>query len=125
MSTKQFTLSRTKQCATCPWKVDSDTNNIPNYDASLHEQLRNTIATEIRIKISGVIQNMACHYSTDEDPQYCIGWLYNQLGSGNNIPLRIHFLQCTNASQIEVYGAQHQRFEDTLPKKSKRCKRKK
>ncbi len=47
---------------------------------------------------------------------YCIGWLNQQLGIGNNIGLRIQMLSCENVNEIKVYGKQHQRFEDTLPK---------
>lgn len=58
---------------------------------------------------------MACHHSTGSDQMYCVGWLHNQLGPGNNIGLRIKMLSYENDKEIKVYGKQHERFEDTLP----------
>jgi hypothetical protein len=58
---------------------------------------------------------MACHHSTDKRPQHCIGWLYNQLGEGNNIPLRFQMMYYENAREIQIKGEQHKTFEDTLP----------
>jgi hypothetical protein len=55
---------------------------------------------------------MACHETEDA---HCIGWLHNQLGVGNNIGLRMQMSRMENAGEIEVYGEQHERFEDTLP----------
>lgn len=45
---------------------------------------------------------------------YCIGWIENQLGPGNNIPLRLKMLNY-DLSEMETFGDQHERFEDTLP----------
>ena len=56
---------------------------------------------------------MACHETGDD---YCIGWLVNQLGPGNNLALRMHMRSCENADQIRLLGEQHTCFEDTLPK---------
>lgn len=58
---------------------------------------------------------MACHESPIGKEQYCIGWLYNQLGEGNNIPLRIQMRNCENLKDMHIVGEQHSRFEDTLP----------
>ncbi len=55
---------------------------------------------------------MACHEMHDTP---CIGWLAHQLGSGNNIPLRIQMISCGNAKKIRLRGEQHETFEDTLP----------
>jgi hypothetical protein len=44
-----------------------------------------------------------------------IGWLVNQLGTGNNIALRLDMSSCQNADKIKTIGEQHERFEDTLP----------
>ena len=65
---------------------------------------------------------MACHYSTEGNEKACVGWLANQLGPGNNIPLRI----CASKGdfgRIELDGEQHKTFEDTLPKRKKRSKK--
>lgn len=47
---------------------------------------------------------------------YCIGWLYNQLGRGNNIALRLKMMHCENIGDMKIIGEQHQTFEQTLPK---------
>jgi len=46
---------------------------------------------------------------------HCVGWLMNQLGPGNNIPLRLSVLSCENLKQVRLVGEQHETFEDTLP----------
>jgi len=55
---------------------------------------------------------MACH----ETHEHCIGRLINQLGSDNNVRLRLKMRHCENADAIRLRGEQYQRFEDTLPK---------
>lgn len=59
---------------------------------------------------------MACHESMPGSETYCIGWLIHQLGPGNNIGLRFRMLNY-DLSGVELDGDQHERFEDTLPKK--------
>lgn len=76
--------------------------------------LPRTKQCKMSLELSG--KAMACHHSTGEDEMYCIGWLYHQLGEGNNIGLRIKFIGCTNGRDIKVYGKQHETFKDTLPK---------
>ncbi|MFB9795247.1 hypothetical protein ACFFQG_32100, partial [Shinella granuli] len=49
---------------------------------------------------------------------HCIGWLMNQIGAGNNIPLRLQVRSCENINAVVVDGPQHERFEDTLPKET-------
>jgi hypothetical protein len=39
----------------------------------------------------------------------------NQVGSGNNIAMRLQLMSCENANEIKLAGEQHERFEDTLP----------
>lgn len=114
-------LWRTKQCEKCPWKKNTDPNEIPNgYSKKKHENLKNTIADEGIFRTT--LRAMSCHESRpkDESP-YCIGWLMNQLGPGNNIGLRMRMLDF-DLSEVEFMGEQHERFEDTLPK-SRRSKR--
>lgn len=107
------TLSRTKQCQTCPWKKDADPYQIPNYNLELHKGLSKTIAKDL--SYTGNHHVMSCHYSTEKIKEYCIGWLDNQLGAGNNIMMRLEIRNYDNADQIEVFGDQHESFEDTLP----------
>lgn len=109
-------LTRTKQCAKCPWKVSTDPNEIPDgYCEIKHANLKNTIAKEGEINL-GAMNVMACHHSTGRDEMYCVGWLNHQLGIGNNIGLRIKMRNCENIRELKTVGEQHERFEDTLPK---------
>lgn len=107
-------LKRTKQCAKCPWRKTTDPHQIPNgYCEEKHRALANTIAVPGSLQDSG--RAMACHESPIGEEAHCVGWLVNQLGPGNNIPLRLRMMSCENADEIELAGEQHARFEDTLP----------
>lgn len=44
----------------------------------------------------------------------CVGWLANQLGPGNNLPLRL-WASRNLTEPLELVGEQHETFEDTLP----------
>lgn len=118
MSDTTFTLARTNQCRSCPWKVCTNPAvDIPHYSREMHEKLEGCIAKDLNYSPpGGMLKVMSCHYSGDEcgEEEYCIGWLYNQLGAGNNIPLRLQMLRCQNASKIRVHGPQHLTFQDTL-----------
>ena len=107
-------LKRTRQCAKCPWIVGVDPREIPNgYSEDKHRELKNTIArSPLESLFSPFLNIMACH---EMDESYCIGWLKNQLGPGNNIGLRLRMMSCTNADAIRLRGEQHKCFEDTLP----------
>ena len=109
-------LTQTKQCRTCPWRKRSRVADIPNYQRSLHESLISTIANSDGniSKINEPVRIMACHYSKDGAELECIGWLMNQLGAGNNIPLRIRMMGCSNTSEIKLDGAQKETFEETF-----------
>jgi hypothetical protein len=108
---KSWRLKRTVQCAKCPWRKDVNPHDIPNgYTEEKHRALKNTIARPDMILRP--TPNMACH---ETDEAHCLGWLINQLGPGNNIPLRISMISCTNAAKIRLRGEQHDTFEDTLP----------
>ena len=111
-----FKLNQTKQCKTCPWIIGNDPFDIPNYDSDLHEALKDTISREAVFNTENELKIMACHYSKEGCENYCIGWLHNQLGVGNNLGLRIKMMKCENAGNIEVVGEQHKEFNDTLPK---------
>lgn len=108
-------LARTKQCKKCPWKVSTNPHDIPDgYCELKHANLSKTIAEPGRLNL-GRMNVMACHHSTGSDHMYCVGWLHNQLGVGNNIGLRISMMKCENIKDMKVYGEQHKRFEETLP----------
>jgi hypothetical protein len=109
-----FKLKRTKQCAKCPWKVSTNPYEIPDgYDIEKHKALSCAIAKDTSIKGTG--HAMACHHSKDSNMQHCVGWIHNQLGSGNNIPLRLQMMHCENIRDLKIVGEQHENFEDTLP----------
>ena len=114
---KKFELKRTVQCAKCPWKVSTNPREIPHgYCETKHRDLAKTIADSDTPMFGQSINVMACHHSTPDNMEHCIGWLHNQLGRGHNIPLRVHMLNCSNIAQMRIVGDQHERFEDTLPK---------
>jgi hypothetical protein len=58
-----------KPCKTCPWRVDQDASEIPNFRLELAERLERTTHTEIGAPI------FACHQSRDGDEIVCAGWL--------------------------------------------------
>ena len=110
-------LNQTKQCETCPWRVDSKVINIPNYCPELHQDLQQTITDDkdtIEQLYDDTLRIMLCHWSKENNPSYCVGWLHNQLGTGNNIQLRIKFMTCENGDELEVIGEQVKSFKDTF-----------
>lgn len=113
-----------KQCAKCPWKKSTDPYDIPDgYCPVKHANLKGTIAEEgdIRSAIgAGAVRIMACHETGGPRPLPCVGWLEHQLGAGNNIALRLMVMTGRVDANVETVGEQHERFEDTLPKKRRR-----
>lgn len=114
-STTHWKLKRTRQCEKCPWRKEVNPLTIPNdYDPEKHENLISTIAEpgDFSSLADKTLRIMACHETHDT---HCVGWLYHQLGEGNNIPLRLQMLSCTNLDRLKIVGEQHEDFEDTLP----------
>jgi len=111
---KKKKLWRKVQCEKCPWKLSTDPFDIPDgYSTDRHRALESTIAEPGSLK--KLNRSMACHESTpDIEEPYCIGWLFNQLGPGNNLGLRMQMLHY-DLSDVKLSGEQHLRFEDTLP----------
>lgn len=110
-----------RQCAKCPWKVDTDPLGIPDgYDVAKHAALRNTIAESNAFLTGDVFRVMACHETPVGAERPCVGWLHNQLGVGNNIGLRLAVHQGAINGDYEIVGEQHERFEDTLPRTRRR-----
>ena len=135
---QKFKLPRLKQCEKCPWKKSTNPLEIPDgYSIENHVNLKNTIAdlkkdclmTSHQISCGETTENlssfiasignlkhvMACHHTNGDDGMYCIGWLHNQLGVGNNIGLRVKMIQCENIKHIKLDGEQHETFEQTIP----------
>jgi len=117
-----------KQCKSCPWRVDCvPDRDIPNYQRDLHENLDNTIAKpgDVATAFCSVQHLMACHYSKPQAEFPCAGWLHHQLGTGNNIGVRLRVMS-GHLPVPEVDGPQHETFEDTLcSMPSRRTRRKK
>lgn len=101
-----------KQCKKCPWKKSINPYDIKNYDRGMHENLKNTIGSGF--EWSG--RSMSCHEYHEGDENFCVGWLANQLGPGNNLTLRLK-MRGRDLSKYKLDGEQHLRFEDTLPVK--------
>lgn len=113
MTREKWKLERTAQCKTCPWVVGNTVANIPNYEKEKHRNLESTIATDAHFS-PGPLKVMACHHSTDGSEHHCLGWLMNQLGPGNNIPLRLGMSGCENAGEIKLAGKQKADFRETF-----------
>jgi len=114
---EQKKLKRTKQCAKCPWRVETNPHEIPNeYSVEAHKKLSSTIS-DGGFNIGCTISKMSCHEHHTSEHVMCVGWLMNQLGAGNNIALRLQAMQEKwNIDDVKLLGEQHERFEDTLPK---------
>ena len=115
MKQTPWKLKRLRQCDKCPWRKAIDPYEIPNgYDKEKHRALAGTIADpgDLSHLYAPELRIMACHELHDT---HCVGWLIHQLGPGNNIPLRINMLSCTNAAKLQTVGDQHETFGDTLP----------
>ena len=114
-----------KQCAKCPWRTTTNPWDIPGgYSTDLHRALTGTIAKApagIEDLAAATMQTdlriMACHETTKRNELPCVGWLVHQLGPGNNIALRIAVMTGRVDGNVKTVGPQHQRFEDTMPKK--------
>lgn len=107
-------LKRLRQCEKCPWKVSTNPHEIPDgYTRELHEGLASTIAEPGSLEGTG--RAFACHESAPGEEVHCVGWLMNQIGPGNNIPLRLRVMDCENIGSVVLDGPQHECFEDTLP----------
>jgi hypothetical protein len=108
--------SKLLQCKACPWKKSVKPNrDIPNnYCAIKHANLKNTIACPGDLGgIGSTVRSMACHESGVGAESPCIGWVYNQLGTGNNIALRM-LARDGRYAGLKIVGKQHETFEDTL-----------
>lgn len=115
-----------KQCKACPWKkFTRPEKDIPNgYCEMQHRDLDSTIATPGEYRPGRSLSMMACHETPVGKEQPCVGWTLNQLGIGNNFALRMRVLSERSFREavgaMELDGPQHERLEDTLPKKRKR-----
>lgn len=119
-----------RQCKQCPWKIGSNPRDIPGeYSEEKHRALESTIASPADIDVTirkmtrggpviaarAPMRMMACHETMLGKELPCVGWLAHQLGSGNNLLLRLAVMSGQVDADVEVDGPQHERFEDTLP----------
>jgi len=105
-------LKRVAQCSKCPWKVSTNPHDIPGYCEAKHGTLEGTIADGFNM--GKPLRVMSCHEEDGTGNDYCVGWLFHQLGPGNNISLRMRMLDY-DLSKVKLIGEQHETFEDTLP----------
>ncbi len=104
----------TTQCDNCPWRIETNLDTIPNYEESSHYELQDSIAIGEIFEIAQHLRLMNCHKYADETP--CVGWLFNQLGVGNNISLRLAVRGTDlGGKKLKVIGEQYETFEETLP----------
>ena len=73
-------------CVSCPWRVDQDAREIPNYRHDKACNLVNTCGEQDDFR-----QIMACHGSTEEHPTACKGYLARE--GWRNINVRILLAQ--------------------------------
>lgn len=112
---------RNVQCDHCPWrKSTKPAEDIPGgYCESKHRNLAGTIAEPGSLAgIGRSMRAMACHESPVGEEAECVGWVLHQLGPGNNLALRMLAMD-GRYKHLRVVGPQHERFEDTLPKRSR------
>lgn len=113
-----------RQCAKCPRKRSTNPDEIPGgYSRKRHAALKCTIAEPgtARGMIDGGLQMMACHETPVGREQPCVGWLANQLGSGNNLALRLRVLTGRVDGNVELDGEQHETLEQTMARHRKRA----
>lgn len=110
-----------KQCKKCPWKVGVDPRDIPGgYCEVRHAALSRTIAQPGAFRSAEPFRMMACHETSGGRELPCVGWLVNQLGDGNNIPLRLLVMTGRVDGNVRAVGEQHTTLEATLPGASRR-----
>ena len=112
-----------RQCAACPWKITTvPERDIPGgYCPTKHQNIKNTVAEPGRFHNTGTFSTMACHETSVGREQACTGWVNHQLGSGNNIALRLYAFGNPEAfAGLELDVEQHETFEATLPTRRQR-----
>lgn len=103
-----------KQCKRCPWKVSTG-KNIPNgFAEDARERLQRM--TAVPGSLERTERMMQCHETPNEEPLPCVGWLVHQLGSGNNLRLRMAVISGQIDPNVETVGPQHSHPENVVPK---------
>lgn len=79
---------RRAPCRSCPWRVDAEAGDIPNFSLELAEGLACTSGE------TSIGQPMfACHQSTDVVHVVCVGWLARH--GWDNLTVRINLMNET------------------------------
>ncbi len=100
-----------KQCKACPWKKSVvASRDVPHYSLAKHEETALNLRTHGTF---GTVRLMACHETQEGKERPCVGWLYNQLGPGNNIALRLKVRGQKFTLDLDTED-QHATFEDSL-----------
>lgn len=103
-----------KQCLGCPWRLANDPADIPDgFKPTTHARLGRMSDRERDNPISKTLTMMACHALKVQKP--CVGWLANQLGEGNNLPLRVAVAFGQIDGNVQTVGPQRERYEDVVP----------
>lgn len=76
-------MPATVPCASCPWRVEAEKEDIPGYSAAKARKLLSRCCGE-GDAYRGV---MACHHSTPVDPRICVGYLAKE--GEKNIMVRV------------------------------------
>lgn len=102
-----------------------DPRDIPGgYSLRKHAALSSTIAEPGSARgLGDGVRMMACHETGIGAELPCVGWLMNQLGPGNNLPLRLLVMHGRVDAAVEAVGPQHERLDDTLPRPVARRRR--
>lgn len=64
-----------KPCPSCPWRVDKDASDIPNFDLDLAENLAATCPDKRGMGPDYGASMFACHQSRDGAEIACAGWM--------------------------------------------------
>ena len=64
-----------KPCPSCPWRVNRDATDIPNFDLSLAESLANCCPDTRNMGPNFGASMFACHQSREGAEIACAGWM--------------------------------------------------
>lgn len=64
-----------KPCPSCPWRIDQDARDIPNFDLAKAETLAGTCPDERGMGPDFGARLFACHKSKEGEEFACAGWL--------------------------------------------------
>lgn len=78
-----------KQCKTCPWKASVvPSRDVPDYGPGIYDRMRSSSRSGIESMREATRIVMECHVGKRRN-RPCAGWLYYQIGDGNNLAMRL------------------------------------